>query len=150
VDSASSQAGPGLRFSRSDDGAAALRRYGRAVALLSPPSESTIARVFGAAVAAAADRRAAEEATLRVFAAEGRGETDADRLAATAVCLAVRAAPAPAFAAMAPPDAEAVALARLLGLKEGGIAAVLGVDTPEIRLRLKRGLTARLDAAARV
>jgi len=112
------------------------------------PSESTIARVFGAAVAAAADRRAAEDATVRVFAAPGARGSDGDQLAATAVCLAVRASPAPAFAAMSPPDAEAVALARLLGLKEGRIAAVLGVELSEIRLRLRRGLAATLSAGA--
>ncbi len=49
---------------------------------------------------------------------------------------------APAFAAMAPPDAEAVALARLVGLKEDRIAAALGVELPEIRRRLRSGLTA--------
>ena len=114
---------------------------------MTQPSESIIARVFGAAVAAAADRRAAEDATVRVF-ASGWACADADDLAASAVRLAVRMAPAPAFAAMSAPDAEAVALARLLGLKEGRIATVLGVQPREIRLRLRRGLAATLTARA--
>jgi hypothetical protein len=104
------------------------------------PSESTIALVWGAAVAAAADRAAAGEATLRAFASSG-SDADAQELAATAVCLALRAAPAPAFAAMAPRDAEAVALARLLGFTVARIAAMLGVEMPEIRRRLCSGLT---------
>ena len=53
-------------------------------------------------------------------------------------------APAPAFARMDPPDAEAVALCRLLRLDVGRVAALLGVAAPEVRKRLTRGLRAAL------
>jgi hypothetical protein len=103
--------------------------------------------VLGAAVAAAADRRAAENATLRVFAAAGP-DAAAERLAATAVRLALRAAPATAFAGMAVADAEAVALSRLLGLREARVAALLGVSPREVRRRLTSGLSSAVPEAA--
>jgi DNA-directed RNA polymerase specialized sigma24 family protein len=110
--------------------------------------ETAIARVYGAAVAAAADADAAEEATLRVFAAAGAAERDPETLAATAVRLALRAAPDPAFASMEVEDRDAVALARLLRWPEPRIAAALDIDIPEVRRRLTRGLRAALTAAA--
>ena len=115
-------------------------RYRRAV-----PSDAVIARVLGAARAAAGNQGAAEAATVRAFAGGG----DAEHVAATAVRLALQAAPAAAFAAMCPQDAEAVALARLLRLPEGRIAALLGVPQAEVRRRLTRGLTTTLPALAR-
>jgi DNA-directed RNA polymerase specialized sigma24 family protein len=107
----------------------------------SQPDDTAIARVYGAAMAAAADADAAEEATLRVFAAEGAADRDAETLAATAVRLALRAAPDPE-------DRDAVALARLLCWPEPRIAAALDIDVPEVRRRLTRGLRAALTAAA--
>jgi DNA-directed RNA polymerase specialized sigma24 family protein len=112
------------------------------------PDETSIARVYGAAMAAAADPDAAGEATLRAFAAAGAGAGDADALAAAAVRLAVRAAPHPAFAPMDVADREAVALARLLRWPEHRIAAVLEIDIAEVRRRLTRGLrSARPETA---
>lgn len=127
-------------FTPSDDGGAGGRRYGPAVDL---PSDATIARVLGAATAVAAHRRAAETATVEAVATAG---ADAERAAATAIRLALRAAPAPAFAPMDPGDAEAVALARLLRLREDKIAALLGIGRPEVRRRLRRGLAGALPA----
>jgi DNA-directed RNA polymerase specialized sigma24 family protein len=115
------------------------RRYRRAV-----PSDAVIASVLGAAGAAAGSHAAAEDATVEAFARGG----DAERVAATAIRLALQAAPAPAFAPMCPQDAEAVALARLLRLPEGRIAALLGVPRSEVRRRLRRGLTTTLPALA--
>jgi DNA-directed RNA polymerase specialized sigma24 family protein len=106
------------------------------------PDEATIARVLGAARAAADGEAAAEHAVVRAFAAAGRGPHDPERIAATAVRLALRDAPAAAFAAMAPPDAEAVALVRLVGLSAADTAAVLGVAAGEVGRRLTRGLVA--------
>jgi hypothetical protein len=111
------------------------------------PADATLARVFGAARAAAADQSAAEEATLRVFAAAGPGDPNPERLSAAAVRLVLRAAPAAPFAAMALADAEAVALTRLLGLGESRVAALLGVAPRELRRRLTRGLAAALPQA---
>jgi DNA-directed RNA polymerase specialized sigma24 family protein len=104
------------------------------------PDDTTLARVYAAATAAAADRRVAEDATVRAFASADSRGADAERLSATAIRLALRAAPAPAFARMRLPDAEAVALCRLLRLDVGGVAALLGIAAPEVRRRLTRGL----------
>jgi DNA-directed RNA polymerase specialized sigma24 family protein len=100
-----------------------------------------LARVYAAAVAASGDVRAAEDATVRAFETTA---TDPERLAATAVRLALRASPAPAFAGMSTPDAEAVALCRLLSLDVQRVATILGVAVPEIKRRLIRGLRAAL------
>ena len=67
-----------------------------------------------------------------MFAAAGPGDPSAERLAATAVRLVLRAAPAAPFSAMALADAEAVALTRLLGLGESRVAALLGVAPREL------------------
>jgi hypothetical protein len=91
------------------------------------PSRQLIGRVLGAAVAAAADRESADRATVRAFAEAAGGAWDADELAATAVRLALREAPAVPFCAMASEDAEAIALARLLQLPETRIAALLEI-----------------------
>ena len=96
--------------------------------------------MYRAALAVAADSAAAEDATARVFAAGHRG--DLGTLVATAVRLALRAAPGRPFAAMALPDAEAVAVTKYSGLDEAGAAACLGLSRSELRSRLVRGLTA--------
>ena len=104
------------------------------------PTDAAIARVYGAALAVAADTEAAEDATVRVFAAAARA--DLATLVATAVRLALRAAPGKPFAAMALDDAEAVAVTKYSGLDEAGAAACLGLSRSELRRRLVRGLTA--------
>ena len=111
------------------------------------PDETAIARVYGAAVAAAADAGTAEDATLRVFAVAGASPADPEALAAAAVRLVVRTAPRRAFAPMAPADREAVALARLLRWREDRIAALLEIEVAEVRRRLARGLRATLAKA---
>ena len=105
-------------------------------------SEARVDFVYAAALGAAADPATAEDATARVFAAAALRRSDGDVLAATAIRLALRAAPAEPFAAMDGPDAEAVALARLLRADERRIATLLGVDRVEVRRRLRRGLCA--------
>jgi DNA-directed RNA polymerase specialized sigma24 family protein len=104
--------------------------------------DAAVARVYGAAMAAAAHSRAASDATFRVFAAAGLRGVAADARAAAAVRLVLRAAPCAAFARMEPGDREAVALARLLGWREGQIGETLGTEVAEVRRRMVRGLRA--------
>jgi hypothetical protein len=65
-------------------------------------------RVWRAALAASGDREVAEEVTTAVLCAAPRGAAGCD-LVRDAVLAAVRRAPAPPFAAMPPPEREAVA-----------------------------------------
>jgi DNA-directed RNA polymerase specialized sigma24 family protein len=104
------------------------------------PSPRLIGRVLAAARAATDDGEVAERATVRAFAAAGGRARDGDELAARAVRLALRESPAAAFAAIAAEDAEAIALARLVGLPETRIAALLGISRDDVRLRFTRGL----------
>ena len=104
------------------------------------PTDATVARVYGAALTVAADAERAGEATVQVFASAPHA--DVSRLVARALQLALRAAPAAPFAAMAPADAEAVAVTKYSGLDEAGAAAFLGVSTGELRRRLVSGLRA--------
>jgi DNA-directed RNA polymerase specialized sigma24 family protein len=100
-----------------------------------------VARVYGAALAAAASEETAADVTGHVLAgAAAEPGSDERALVALAVRLAVRGAPHPQFAAMEPDDREAVALVRLAGCSDGEAARVLGVDVREVRLRLLRGL----------
>jgi DNA-directed RNA polymerase specialized sigma24 family protein len=102
-----------------------------------------VARVYGAALAAAASEATAADVTGHVFAgAAAEPGSDERALVALAVRLAVRGAPHPQFAAMEPDDREAVALVRLAGCSDGEAARVLGVDVREVRRRLLRGLRA--------
>ena len=81
---------------------------------------------------------------MRVFAAAAPATLDAERVAATAVRLALRSRAGAGVRADALADAEAVALCRLLRLDVGRVAALLGVAAPEVRRRLTRGLRAAL------
>jgi DNA-directed RNA polymerase specialized sigma24 family protein len=112
------------------------------------PDDPTISRVLAAARAAAEHHAAAEDAVVNAFASAGPGPHDAGRLVAAAVRLAVLTAPAAPFAAMDPPDAEAVALVRLAGLDAAETGAVLGLAPEEVRCRLTRGLAAVRDGRA--
>jgi DNA-directed RNA polymerase specialized sigma24 family protein len=125
---------------------AARRAPGSVAGVIVPPDDAQLARVYAAAIAAAADLDTAADATVRVFAAAGQDDTE--RLAATAVRLALRARPAPVFARMALADAEAVALCRLLRLDVGRIAGLLGVASAEVRKRLTRGLASAVPSDA--
>ena len=98
------------------------------------PTDVTLARVYGAALTVAADAERAGEATVQVFASAAHA--DVSRLVATALQLALRAAPAAPFAAMAPADAEAVAVTKYSGSTRPGPPRFLGVSTAELRRRL--------------
>ena len=102
-----------------------------------------VARVYGAALAAASSQELAADVTGHVLAgAAAEPGSEEHALVARAVRLAVRGAPHPQFAAMEPDDREAVALVRLAGCSDGEVASVLGVDVAEVRRRLLRGLRA--------
>ncbi len=107
---------------------------------MSPSEPACLARVYGAALAAAASPGMAADVTGHVLA--GRPHDDEDALVARAIRLAVRGAPHPSFAPMAPDDREAVALVRLGGCADSEAARVLGTDVAEVRRRLARGLRA--------
>jgi DNA-directed RNA polymerase specialized sigma24 family protein len=102
-----------------------------------------LARVYGAALAAAGSAGMAADVTGHVLAAASvEPGSDERALVARAVRLAVRGAPHPAFAAMELDDREAVALVRVAGCTDGEAAGALGVDVAEVRRRLLRGLRA--------
>jgi hypothetical protein len=99
--------------------------------------------VWGAALAASGDRAVAQDVTTLVLcradAGAARGELVRD-----AVLAAVRRAPAPAFAAMAPAAREAVALARVAGCRADEVAAALGIGERAARRLLTEGLRSTL------
>lgn len=99
--------------------------------------------VYTAAYAASGDQAVAEQVAERVLLAAA-GDDDAT-LAERAVLLALRAAPHGAFAPMAAPDREVVALARLTGASTGRVATVLGISQDEVRARMCAGLRALLS-----
>jgi Sigma-70, region 4 len=106
--------------------------------------DASAAHVYGAALAASADRGAAEDVTRAVMvdAATGRARTDARSLVERAVLRAVRDAPHPVFDAMGAGEREVVALARLAGYSVPEIAEALGIAPPEVRSRLTSGVRA--------
>jgi hypothetical protein len=106
--------------------------------------EASAPHVYGAAVAAAADRAAAADVTRAVLveAATGRARADARSLVERAVLHAVRVSPHPAFGALGAGEREAVALARLAGYSVPEIADALGIAPPEVRSRLTSGARA--------
>ena len=113
---------------------------GAVVPTVSQLDPGCLARVYGAALAAAGSPDRAADVAGRVLA--GEPEADESALVARAVRLAVRGAPHPSFAPMAPDDREAVALVRLAGCTDGEAARVLGTDVADVRRRLLRGLRA--------
>jgi DNA-directed RNA polymerase specialized sigma24 family protein len=113
------------------------------VGAVEPLDPAPLARVYGAALAAAGSATVAADVTGHVLAgAATEPGSDERALVARAVRLAVRSDPHPRFAAMEPADREAVALVRLAGCSDGEAARVLGVDVVEVRRRLLRGLRA--------
>jgi DNA-directed RNA polymerase specialized sigma24 family protein len=118
------------------------------VGRVDPLDPAPLARVYGAALAAAGSAATAADVTGHVLAgAVSEPGSDERALVARAVRLAVRSAPHPRFAAMEPDDREAVALVRLAGCSDGEAARVLGIDVAEVRRRLLRGLRAIAAAA---
>jgi len=105
-----------------------------------------ISLVYSAAFAASGDRAVAEQVTERVFLAAPSG--DGDALAESAVLLALRSAPDPAFAAMPAEERDVVGLTRLTGAHTSRVAWVLGITPEEVRARMRRGLRVLLSAGA--
>jgi hypothetical protein len=104
--------------------------------------------VYGAARAASRDEDAAADVAERVL-REAAAErlVDRDRLIERAIRLGVTSMPAQGFAAMDPPDREAVALARLAGYSAPDVAATLGIEIEQAKRSMLRGLR-RARAAA--
>jgi DNA-directed RNA polymerase specialized sigma24 family protein len=99
-------------------------------------------QVYGAALAASAGPAVAGEVTRAVMVAAAGERSDARSLVARAIVRAVRTAPHAAFAPMAAPEREVVALARLGGYSVGEIAETLGIAPGEARSRMTSGLRA--------
>jgi DNA-directed RNA polymerase specialized sigma24 family protein len=112
--------------------------------------EASTAHVYGAAVAAAADREAAAviTRTVMVAAATGRSDADARSLVERAVLTAVRTEPDPAFAPMREEDREVVALARVAGYTVAEVAAALDIPTDEAQERMTSGVRALAAAVS--
>jgi DNA-binding NarL/FixJ family response regulator len=106
--------------------------------------EATTPHVYGAALAASADRSAAEEITHDVItdAAAGRTRADASSLVKRALLRAVRGEPHPSLAPMRLEEREVVALARLGGYSVPEIASTLGIDAADVRARMTSALRA--------
>jgi DNA-directed RNA polymerase specialized sigma24 family protein len=105
--------------------------------------------VYGAALAASRDERAAAGVTERVLEkAAAEDVTARDRLVERAILAAVRRAPAPSFEVMRQPDRDAVALARLAGYSAQQVAASLGLSVEEVKASMLRALRAAALQAA--
>jgi len=108
--------------------------------------------VHGAAVSASSDPDAVTIEVLLAAVRDARAGIRVERraLVERALVLAVERAPADAFAAMAPEDRGAVALARLAGYSVREVATALSVDAATATARMLRGLRAlRATTAAR-
>jgi DNA-directed RNA polymerase specialized sigma24 family protein len=105
--------------------------------------------VYGAALAASRDERAAAGVTERVLQKAAAEDVIArDRLVERAILAAVRRAPAPCFEVMRQPDRDAVALARLAGYSAPQVAASLGLSVEEVKASMLRALRAAALQAA--
>jgi DNA-directed RNA polymerase specialized sigma24 family protein len=90
--------------------------------------------VYGAALAAARDERAAAGVTERVLGGAAAESVIArDALVERAILTAVRGAPAPCFEAMPQPGRDAVALARLAGYSAERVAGSLELRVEEVK-----------------
>src|SRR4051794_30436105 len=98
----------------------AVRPRRETVRAVDPLYPVPLARVYGAALAAADSPQPAADVTGHVLAGAAAEPEPGERaLVARAVRLAVRGSPHPRFAAMEPRDREAVALVRLAGCTDG-------------------------------
>lgn len=105
--------------------------------------------VYGAALAASRDERAAAGVTEGVLAkAAAEPVVDRDQLIERALLLGVRSDPAASFRGMDPVDREAVALARLAGYSTAQIAASLGMRADAVKASLLRALRGAAARAA--
>jgi DNA-directed RNA polymerase specialized sigma24 family protein len=90
--------------------------------------------VYGAALAAARDERAAAGVTERVLVSAATEPVVArDALVERAILTAVRGAPAACFEAMPQPGRDAVALARLAGYSAERVAGSLELRVEEVK-----------------
>jgi DNA-directed RNA polymerase specialized sigma24 family protein len=90
--------------------------------------------VYGAALAAARDERAAAGVTERVLGgAAAESVVARDALVERAILTAVRGAPASCFEAMPQPGRDAVALARLAGYSAERVARSLELRVEEVK-----------------
>jgi hypothetical protein len=95
--------------------------------------------VWRAALAASGDQAVAGEVTSAVLIQAARDAPQGE-LVRAAVLQAIRRAPAPAFAAMAPAEREAIALARIAGCRVDAVAGALGIGDDAARRLLTTGL----------
>jgi DNA-directed RNA polymerase specialized sigma24 family protein len=103
--------------------------------------EADLEWVYGAAVQAAASPESAERAAAHAIgeAAESAGRTE---LMARAVRRALAETPCASLAILPPPQREAIALARIVGMGVEEIARVVGCDAHDVKSRLTSGLRA--------
>jgi len=106
--------------------------------------EEQVSWVYGAALRAAAGEPSAQEATRAAFAGAGPGESR-DALMARAVRFALARSPARSLAILPPPEREAVGLARILGLRVGEIAELVGCEPAEVKRRIRQGMERLAD-----
>jgi DNA-directed RNA polymerase specialized sigma24 family protein len=109
--------------------------------------EERLSWVYGAALRAAADDEAAEEATRSAFDRAGAGEP-LELSMARAVRVALDRAPADPLSLLPYPEREAIGLARIVGLRVGDIAAIVGCDVPEVKRRMRRGMDVLANGVA--
>jgi DNA-directed RNA polymerase specialized sigma24 family protein len=105
--------------------------------------------VYGAALAAARDERAAAGVTERVLGnAAAESIVARDALVERAILTAVRGAPARCFETMPQPGRDAVALARLAGYSADRVANSLELRVEEVKSSMLHALrSAALEAA---
>src|SRR4051794_2293918 len=104
------------------------------------PLAPGLAEVYGAALAAAQDAQAAADVAVEVLTDATRPLPGIEALRVATVILALRLAPAAAFAAVPPGEREALGLAGLLGLNVSEIATALGIDRATAAARLTAAL----------
>ena len=105
--------------------------------------------VYGAALAASRDERAAAQVTEGVLSrAAAEDVIDRERLVERAILKGVRSQPAACFAGMDPLARETVALARLAGYSTAQIASRLGIGDDAVKQSMLAGLRGAAAHAA--
>jgi DNA-directed RNA polymerase specialized sigma24 family protein len=101
--------------------------------------EERLSWVYGAALRAADGDQAAEDATRSAFEWAAGGEP-LSRTMARAVRVALDRSPAHPLSLLPFPEREAIGLARIVGLRVGEIADLVGCDAAEVKRRMRRGM----------